>query len=504
EDLLVDAEGRPQRIDGAFSWEAPIAAHGMMHLVITNAWKGDPYPIDTLFMYMANMAWNSAMNTAGTIAMLTDRDPATGGYRIPRIIYADAYCSEMVAYADLVFADTTYLERWDCISLLDRPISEADGPADSIRQPVVAPDRDVRPFQDVLLELGARLGLPGMTDADGSPTFPGGYPDYLINHERKAGVGSLAGWRGKDGSKKGQGEPNPDQLRRYVENGCFWHDRLPPGQRYFRFANRDYLAYARDMGFIDAAEPVVMQLYSEPLQKFRQAARGHGPVQPPDHLRHRVETYFDPLPIWYPPFEDAHDGDGTFPLHAITQRPMAMYHSWHGQNAWLRQIHAANRLYVPAALARELGIGDGDWVWLTSRHARIKAQVRPMEGVNRHTVWTWNAIGKRAGAWNLAPDAPEAARGFLLNHLIDELLPEREGGYRYANADPVTGQAAWYDLRVRIEKARPEEAGLTEPRFAPLCQPPGVRPPPRVLRYGARRDGRFLGPATGPSSSGND
>ena len=34
----------------------------MMHLVITDAWKGDPYPIDTLFMYMANMAWNSAPN----------------------------------------------------------------------------------------------------------------------------------------------------------------------------------------------------------------------------------------------------------------------------------------------------------------------------------------------------------------------------------------------------------------------------------------------------------
>ena len=39
-----------------------------------------------------------------------------------------------------------------------------------------------------------------------------------------------------------------------------------------------------------------------------------------------------------------------------------------------------------------------------------------------------------------------------MNHIISELLPER-GGQRYANADPVTGQAAWFDLRVRIEKA---------------------------------------------------
>ena len=60
EDLLVEPDGSPRRIDKAFSWEAPMSAHGLMHMVITNAWKGDPYPVDTLFLYMANMAWNSA------------------------------------------------------------------------------------------------------------------------------------------------------------------------------------------------------------------------------------------------------------------------------------------------------------------------------------------------------------------------------------------------------------------------------------------------------------
>ncbi len=149
----------PQRIDKAYSWEAPFAAHGLMHTVIANAAKRDPYGIDVLFLYMANMSWNSAMNVAETTAHLTAKDETTGEYVIPHIIYSDAYASEMVHYADLILPDTTYLERWDCISLLDRPISEADGPADAIRQPVVEPDRDVRPFQTVLLDLGARLGL---------------------------------------------------------------------------------------------------------------------------------------------------------------------------------------------------------------------------------------------------------------------------------------------------------------------------------------------------------
>ena len=484
DDLLVEDDGTPIRIDKAFSWEAPIAAHGMMHLVITNAWRGDPYPIDTLFMYMANMSWNSAMNTSETMHMLTDKDPETGDYKIPHIIYSDAYYSEMVAYADLILPDTTYLERWDCISLLDRPISDADGAGDAIRHPVVALDRDVRPFQDVLIDIGARLGLPGLAHDDGTPRYPGGYSDYLVNHERAPGIGSLAGWRGVDGTDEGKGAPNPDQLERYIANGSFWKQTLPDEMRFYKHANRAYLDHAVKMGWIGSANQIVMQLYSEPMQRFRLAARGHGAKIPPEQHRARVETYFDPLPIWYPPFEEEAVDSAAFPMHALTQRPMAMYHSWGSMNAWLRQIHPANRLYISRVRAGKLGIEDDDWVYVISHHGRLKAQVKLMEGVNEDTVWTWNAIGKRAGAWNLDGDAPESRKGFLLNHVISDLLPARESGYRYANADPVTGQAAWYDLRVRIEKA-PAEDAATEPSFTQLVPPPGQAPNPAVLRYGA-------------------
>ena len=80
------------------------------------------------------------------------------------------------------------------------------------------------------------------------------------------------------------------------------------------------------MGFIDRREPIIIQLYSEVLQKFRLAARGHGPVLPPAKHRARIETYFDPMPVWYPPFEDAASAGGDFPLHAVTQRPMYTCH----------------------------------------------------------------------------------------------------------------------------------------------------------------------------------
>jgi hypothetical protein len=91
-----------------------------------------------------------------------------------------------------------------------------------------------------------------------------------------------------------------------------------------------------------------------------------------------------------------------------------------------------------------------------------------MSGCQRDTVWTWNAIGKRAGAWGIDNDSPEIKKGFLLNHLISALLPEKEGGYHYSNSDPITGQAAWYDLKVHIQKAKPSSEQRSEPYFAPI------------------------------------
>ena len=483
EDLIVGPDGTPQRIDKAYSWDAPMSAHGMMHMVISNAVAGDPYPVDVLFMYMANMAWNSSMNTRGVMEMLTETDSETGEYKIPKLIYSDAYSSEMVAYADLILPDTTYLERHDAISLLDRPICEPDAVADAIRWPVIEPDRDVRGFQSVLLDLGARLGLPGMVNDDGTAKFAD-YGDYIVNHERKPGIGPLAGFRGAEGGSEGRGEPNGNQLDAYIENGAFWQAEIPEEARYFKQANAAYQQFAVDMGFYDAPQPYAFQIYVETLQKFRLAAEGHGDQQPPDHLRERISSCFTPLPSWYAPFEGSAVDEKAFPLHALTQRPMAMYHSWGSQNAWLRQIHGHNPMFVSQALAAEHDLADGDWIWVTSHHGRIRVPVAVMAGVNDHTIWTWNAIGKRKGAWQLDPDAPEAKKGFLLNHLIHELLPAKGDGMRWSNSDPITGQAAWFDLRVRIEKAAVDEPAESWPQFDTLPRMNGQDAPDATLRYG--------------------
>ncbi len=473
DDLCLTPDGQPARIDKAFTWENPMSAHGLMHMVISNAHAGDPYRIDTLLLYMANMSWNSSMNTGGVIDMLTDTDES-GDYLIPRIIYSDAYSSEMVAYADLILPDTTYLERHDCISLLDRPICEADAAADAIRWPVVDPDRPghpgVRGFQSVLCDLGHRLGLPGFVADDGSPKFKD-YADYIVNHQRRPGIGPLMGWRGENADSHGRGAPNPDQLDRYIENGGFAIAHIPEDAQFMKPWNKAYQDWAVGIGLYDAPQPYIFQLYVEPLRRFQLAAEGHGHRQPPEHLRERIKVTLDPLPIWYPALEDGHADPVEFPVHALTQRPMAMYHSWGGQNAWLRQIHGHNPLYVPTDIWKANQFSDGDWAKVTSPHGTITVPVAYMAALNPNTVWTWNAIGKRKGTWALDQDAPEATRGFLLNHLIHELLPARGDGLRWSNSDPVTGQAAWFDLRVKIEKV--PAPTQSHPVLPPIASPVG-------------------------------
>ena len=99
----------------------------------------------------------------------------------------------------------------------------------------------------------------------------------------------------------------------------------------------------------------------------------------------------------------------------------------------------------------------------------------------------------------------------MLNHLISDLLPAPRDGAAdgLANADPITGQAAWYDLRVRVERVPAAEAGHSAPVFTTLRHPASLPQAPDIVRYGGPPGGRPLravpgvaGPRGGDSQQG--
>ena len=376
------------------------------------------------------------MNTTETMAMLTDRDAATGEYRIPQIIYADAFFSETVAFADLVLPDTTYLERWDCISLLDRPIGAAgrhprcDPPAGDRARPRRPP-------------VPGRADRPGRTGSacrpspppDGGPRFPGGYADYMVHHERKPGVGPLAGWRGADGTRSARASPIRRQLDAYIANGCFFSHELRAGA-VLDEARQPRLSRARPRHRPDRRRRR-RSSSSSTARSCRSSGwprRATAPAQPPDSHRARIERYFDPLPIWYPPFEQAAVDEAS---SRCTRSPSGR---WPCTTAGIRRTPGCGRSTPPTASMsiarrpqrpgprrRRLGLGD--------------QPPGPDQGADPAvpTACSRTRCGpgtRSASAGRLEPrrrTRRKSNEGFLLNHLIDELLPPADDGRRWAN-----------------------------------------------------------------------
>jgi hypothetical protein len=63
-------------------------------------------------------------------------------------------------------------------------------------------------------------------------------------------------------------------------------------------------------------------------------------------------------------------------------------------------------------------------------------------------------------------------------------LPAKGDGLRWANSDPITGQAAWFDLRVHVARAEPDEPAEVAPQFDVIATPPDMPTPAATLRYG--------------------
>ena len=299
--LLVDANGAPRRIDKAFSWEYPFAAHGMLQSVIRNAWAGDPYPIDTLFLFMANMGWNSAMNTTADAAHAVRS--RSGERRVPNSTYhlrrrlrfgnRGVRRSGAAGY-DLSGTPRLHLACW--IARFPMPTAQATRSASRWW----TPDRDVRPFQDVLLDLGARLGLPGMTSTSGAPKYPARL--RAIHGRTRTRAGRRPARRlarramAASTASANRIRTSLKYTKPIIATGT---RKFPPPAAITRW--RTATIWPGPSRSASSARPTrsCWNCIRRRLQKFRLAAQGHGAQQPPDRERERVANYFDPLPFWY-------------------------------------------------------------------------------------------------------------------------------------------------------------------------------------------------------------
>ena len=309
----------------------------------------------------------------------------------------------------------------------------ADAAADAIRQPVVTPDRDVRPFQDVLIELGARLELPGLVNA-GRHAALSRTLCRLSRQSRAHGPASACSRAGAapTATTAAPARPIREQLERLCREWLLLARRDPARRRATSSTPTATISNGRwRWASSIAPEPIMLAaLQRDAAELPPRRAKATAQCSRRQRIARASRRISIRCRSGIAPFEEAPDARDDFPLHAITQRPMAMYHSWGSQNAWLRQIHGENRLYIHRGTAATLGIADDDWVDVTSQHG---AHHRPGEADGRRQSATRCGPGTRSasarGPGTSRPTPARRTRGFLLNHLIAELLPATRGGY---------------------------------------------------------------------------
>ena len=234
--------------------------------------------------------------------MLTDKNE-NGDYVIPHIIYSDAYSSEMVAYADLILPDTTYLERHDCISPAGPP--DLRGRRRRRRDPLAGgrtrPRRARLPVGAV--RAGRKAG-PARVCQRGrqrrnTRITPTTSPTTNAARASARWPGSAA--KGRQG---GRGDANPDQIDSYIENGGFWIDTFPDEARIYKPWNAPIRTGPWKWASMTRRSPTSSSFTSNRCANSSWPPKASATRQPPEHLRDRIESTMDPLPIWYPPFED--------------------------------------------------------------------------------------------------------------------------------------------------------------------------------------------------------
>ena len=99
---------------------------------------------------------------------------------------------------------------------------------------------------------------------------------------------------------------------------------------------------------------------------------------------------YDPLPQFYEPPESPYsrpDLAEQYPLILITGgRHYPFYHSEHRQIPSLRRQHPYPIMQMHAETAAELGINDGDWVWIETPRGGVRQKCQLFNGIDPRVV----------------------------------------------------------------------------------------------------------------------
>jgi anaerobic selenocysteine-containing dehydrogenase len=302
----------------------PLALHGLAQGVMSTIREGRQR-VQVFMSYGYNPAYSTPQPTLSA-EVLADES------LIPYYVAVDSYMSESAALADIVLPAATYLESWSIESV---PSYEMV-PFVTLQQPVVAPQGQSLPFDEMCIELAQRIGS-GM-----EKYFAFGTVESYV----KAAIAPIQGLIEAGGL---------DYLKEYG----VWFDPM---------AEPVYKTYEK--GGFDTPSGK-LEVYSERLE----------------------EKEFPPLPT-YEPIPD-HGEMGDDELFLITFQWNLHTYGITANSMWLSEIVHDSPLWINKETAQARGISRGDLVEVRSPVGSIKAKAFPVQGIHPKVVAIGGSCGHR-------------------------------------------------------------------------------------------------------------
>jgi tetrathionate reductase subunit A len=423
-----------------------------------------PYPSKILFSYMAAATY-ALPGGQTNIEILSDPN------KIPLYIASDITIGEMSMYADYIFPDLMYLERWE----FHGSHPSIPQKAQPVRNPVVPPiPETVTVFgeklpislETMILGIAEKMNLPGFGKnglGEGKDfTRP---EDFYLRM-----VANIAA-----GDKPGDEVPDADddelnifeQSRRHLPKTVFDIERWKKivGDQWWRKVVYVLNRGGRFQDYEKAYDGEKFRNKYGQLINLYLEKHAHGKLAITGKHYSGIATY---IPVADVMGNEVHDERDSFDLHMITFRDVTQTKSRTIVDYWLSAIRPENEVLMNSADAKRLGFSDGDLVKFTSK-TNPEGVYDLKNGVKKPMVGKIKVVeGIRPGVIGFSLGHGHWANGSS-DVIIDRKKikgdPRRATGV-HANAamrlddylkntcllDPVGGSVSFYDSKVKLVK----------------------------------------------------
>ena len=447
--------------------------------IIPSAGDMYPYPIKAAFMYMGSPVY-SLPGGHKWIEILQDVE------KLPLFVASDILVGETSMYADYIFPDVSYLERWEFGGSHPNITFKVQG----VRQPLIAPltgsvkvygQEMALQWEAVLLAIAEKLELPNFGPNGLGEGVGFTHPDDLYLRM----VMNLA-YGEKAEFEDAVPEATPEEIdiflkaRAHLPKTVFDPERwqaitgdlwsrvvtvLARGGR-FQAYEKGYPGDGVRSGSFD--EPYItptgvkfgklINMYLEKNTSVKYSGTGKT-ISP-------IATYIEPVTSFDGNVIDD-SGDG-YDLKLITYREIAQTKSRTQGNYWLKALLPENFLLMNASDAAERGLKDGDTVRVSSasnpngewdfgngKKRSIAGKLKVVEGIRPGVVSFPLGFGHWAyGSQDISIDGTTIAgddrryEGFHANAAMrtDPLVTNT------CLLDPVGASAVFYDTQVKVER----------------------------------------------------